>query len=196
MRMDIVITGVGGQGNVLASRILARAAMDYGLAVRTSEAIGMAQREGVVMSQVRMGSDSIGALIPDGQADVLLGFELAETVRGLPKLKKEGVVIANTATIFPVSVSLGLSQYNPEQLTSFLKESAAELHLMDATSLAGQAGTSKATNIVLLGALSSLNILPFDAEHLKQVALEIIPSRLREVNRRAFELGQAAVGGV
>lgn len=85
MRCDIVIAGVGGQGNVLASRILARAAMEYELPVQTSEAIGMAQREGVVMSHVRMGAGNYGSLIPNGGADVLLGFELAETIRGLDK---------------------------------------------------------------------------------------------------------------
>lgn len=196
MSLNIVITGVGGQGNVLASRILARAAMESGLVARTSEAIGMAQREGVVMSQVRMGHDQYGALIPNGYGDVLLGFELAETVRGLPKLKKDGVVIANTEMIFPVSVSLGISQYNPEQLTAFLKESTKSLYLIKATSLAKEAGTPKATNIVMLGALSSLNLLPFEADCIKQVMAEVIPPRLQEINLRAFALGQQAIGGV
>lgn len=196
MRLDLVITGVGGQGNVLASRILARAAMEAGLPVLTSEAIGMAQREGVVMSQVRMGSGNYGALIPDGGADVLLGFELAETVRGLTKLKRGGVVIANTHNIHPVSVSLGLSQYDRRQLTSFLQESTESLYFLDAAALAEQAGTIKTTNIVMLGALSALRILPYDADHLKKVVLDTIPPGLREINQRAFALGQEAVGGV
>lgn len=121
MRCDIVIAGVGGQGNVLASRILARAAMEYELPVQTSEAIGMAQREGVVMSHVRMGAGNYGSLIPNGGADVLLGFELAETIRGLDKIKNDGVVIANSYTIYPVSVSLGISQYDPVGLVDYLK---------------------------------------------------------------------------
>lgn len=195
MRLDLVITGVGGQGNVLASRILARAAMEAGLPAMTSEAIGMAQREGVVMSQVRMGAGSYGALIPDGGADVLLGFELAETVRGLPKLKQGGVVLTNTHSIHPVSVSLGLSQYDQEQLTEFLRENTKALYLLDAAALAQQAGTIKATNIVLLGALSALQVLPYDADHLEQVVLSSIPTRLREINHRAFALGQEALGG-
>ncbi len=195
MRLDIVITGVGGQGNVLASRILAKAAMEWGLPVRTSEAIGMAQREGVVMSQVRMGEGAYGALIPDGSADILLGFELAETIRGLAKLKTGGVVIANRQTIFPVSVSLGLSQYEPEQMISYLENTAAQYHLLDATALAGEAGTYKCTNIVMLGALASLGILPYDEEHLKQVMLDSIPPKLRDINLRAFALGRQALGG-
>lgn len=195
MRMDIVIAGVGGQGNVLASRILARAAMESGLPVRTSEVIGMAQREGVVMSQVRMGDGQYGSLIPNGQADVLLGFELAETVRALPKLKKAAVVIANCQAIHPVSVSLGLSSYQPDRLTAFLKERAGTLYLFDATSLANQAGTYKATNIVMLGALSALNLLPYDADCLRAVMEDVIPPRLRQMNMTAFELGRQAVGG-
>lgn len=195
MRLDVVITGVGGQGNVLASRILARSAMEFGLPVRTSEAIGMAQREGVVMSQVRMGFGKYGALVPDGRADVLLGFELSETVRGLPKLKKDGLVLANTEAIYPVSVSLGLSEYNPVKLALYLKENTKSLHFIDATNLAVQAGSGKATNIVMLGALSGLNVLPFEDYHLKQVMLEVIPPKLHSINLKAFELGQRAVGG-
>ncbi|SHF01672.1 indolepyruvate oxidoreductase subunit beta [Desulforamulus putei] len=195
MRLDIVIAGVGGQGNVLASRILARAAMEVGLPVRTSEVIGMAQREGAVMSQVRMGAGDYSALIPNGQADVLLGLELAETVRAVTKLKKGAVVIANSATIYPVSVSLGFSSYHPEQLTAFLKERTDSLYLFDATSLANQAGTYKATNMVMLGALSVLDLLPYSADHLRAVMEDVIPPRLREMNLTAFALGRQAVGG-
>lgn len=193
--MNIVITGVGGQGNVLASRILARAALEYGLPVQTSEAIGMAQREGVVMSQVRLGEGTYGCLIPDGQGDILLGFELAETVRGLRKLKAGGTVVANLATIYPVSVSLGLSSYQAQPLIDYLKQSTEQLYLLDATALAQQAGNVKATNIVLLGALSALNLLPYPTEHLQGIMLQMIPSALRDLNIHAFTLGQQAVGG-
>ncbi|CCO09076.1 indolepyruvate oxidoreductase subunit beta [Desulforamulus hydrothermalis] len=195
MRLDILIAGVGGQGNVLASRILARAAMEAGLPVRTSEVIGMAQREGVVMSQVRMGQGDYSALIPTGQADVLLGLELAETVRAINKVKKGAVVLANTATIQPVSVSLGLATYDTRQLTAFLQERTATLHLFDATALASQAGTFKATNMVLLGALSALDLLPFSADHLQSVVEKMMPPRLLPINQRAFALGRQAIGG-
>lgn len=195
MRLDIVIAGVGGQGNVLASRILARAAMEAGLPVQTSEAIGMAQREGVVMSQVRIGPGDYSCLIPDGRADVLLGFELAETVRGLSKIKNGGAIIANSEAIYPVSVSLGISQYTPDKLTSFLKEKTEKLYLFNATALAEQAGTVKATNIVLLGALSALKLLPYDMDVLKKVMLAMLPPALHDLNLRAFELGRQALGG-
>jgi indolepyruvate ferredoxin oxidoreductase beta subunit len=189
MKLDIVITGVGGQGNVLASRILAQAAMDAGYSVRTSEAIGMAQREGVVMSQVRIGEALNGAVIPDGEADVLLGFELAETVRGLPKLKNQGTVIANNKTIIPVSAALGICNYASKDLLNYLQTNVSNLSLFAATELAAQAGTAKATNIVLLGALAGTKLLPFNKEHLLERVLQAVPVKFREINRRAFELG-------
>ncbi|MEG6615782.1 indolepyruvate oxidoreductase subunit beta [Peptococcaceae bacterium 1198_IL3148] len=193
MKLDIVITGVGGQGNVLASRILAQAALDAGYSVRTSEAIGMAQREGVVMSQVRIGEDLNGAVIPDGTADVLLGFELAETVRGLPKLKPQGTVIANNKTIYPVTAALGLCHYNRDQLIDYMHNNVTDLHLFDATDLAAQAGTTKTTNIVLLGALAATNLLPFTKDHLLGRVLQAVPAKFKEINSRAFQLGFQAM---
>ncbi|MBM7854102.1 indolepyruvate ferredoxin oxidoreductase beta subunit [Desulfohalotomaculum tongense] len=193
MNLNIVITGVGGQGNVLASRILAQAAVEAGYKVRTSEAIGMAQREGMVMSHVRMGECLYGAVIPDGKADVLLGFELAETIRGLPKLNKKGVVIANKSCVIPVSAALGISSYQRDKLTRYLQDHVNNLHLFDATALAAQAGTVKATNIVLLGALAALNLLPYTCADLLNVVLESVPSKFKDVNKRAFELGYRAM---
>lgn len=193
MQLDIVITGVGGQGNVLVSRILAQVAMETGYGVRTSEAIGMAQREGMVMSQVRMGKKLYGALIPDGGADVLLGLELAETVRGLKKLKKSGVVIANEACIYPVSTTLGISDYQPQQIKDYLQQQVSNLYLLNATELAEKAGTPKAANIVLLGALARLDILSVSHNELLQGVLQMVPAKFRDINRAAFELGYNGV---
>lgn len=193
MRLDIVIAGVGGQGTVLASRVLAETAMEAGLPVRTSETIGMAQREGTVTSQVRIGEPLTGALIPDGSADILIGFELAETVRLLPKLKKGGIVLANTATIIPVSVAGGRSTYDVEVLTNFLKENVEKLTLFNATELAIQAGNYRAANTVFLGALSTLTELPFDAGKLLQTVLDTVPAKVKDTNNKAFQLGRKAM---
>lgn len=193
MQLDVVITGVGGQGNVLVSRILAQVAMEAGYSIRTSEAIGMAQREGMVMSQVRMGNKLYGALIPDGGADVLLGLELAETVRGLKKLKKTGVVIANEACIYPVSTTLGISNYQPHQIKQYLQAEVGKLYLLNATELAEKAGTPKAANIVLLGALARLDILPVSHTELLAGVLEMVPARFKNTNKIAFELGYQEV---
>lgn len=193
MRTDIVIAGVGGQGTVLASRIIARTAMEAGLPVYTSETIGMAQREGVVTSHVRFGEPLFGAVIPDHSADILLGFELAETVRWLHKLKPGGLLVANNDRIIPVSVAAGRSEYDAPTLTTHLLSQVPGAVLFDATALAARAGTPKATNIVLLGALSALPGLPFNAEELLASALEVIPAKVHEINRRAFELGRQAM---
>ncbi len=193
MRMDIVIAGVGGQGTVLASRVIAQAAMDAGLAVRTSETIGMAQREGNVTSHVRIGDPLYGALIPDGAADVLLGFEMAETVRWLHKLKKDGRVLANSARIIPVSVTSGRSTYDADSILDFLRSNTNNLTMLDATELAIRAGNYRATNTVLLGAMSTIPGLPFEAEGLLSALLATIPAKLRDINSRALELGRQAV---
>jgi len=127
MNLDILISGVGGQGSVLASRALALAAMEQGLAVRTSEVIGMAQREGSVVSHVRIGEELYGAIIPDRRADFLLGLELAETARALNKLKPGGTVLAGTTTIVPATVQLGLSTYDREAITNYIKKQAGKV---------------------------------------------------------------------
>lgn len=194
MSLDIVITGVGGQGNVLASRVLARAAMDAGLEVRTSEAIGMAQREGVVISQVRIGGPLWGALIPEGGADVLLGFELAETVRGLSRLKPGGVVVASTAVVVPVTAALGLSAYYIDALRDYLRQNIKNLYLVDAGALAEEAGHPRTVNTVMLGAMAGLSLLPFAREHLLRTVLNAVPEAYRTINERAFDLGRRAVG--
>ncbi|MHB1041552.1 MAG: indolepyruvate oxidoreductase subunit beta [Eubacteriales bacterium] len=192
MKTDIVIAGVGGQGSVLASRALAHAAMAEGLPVRTSEVIGMAQREGMVTSHVRMGQGLYGSIIPDGAADFLLGLELAETVRCLPKLKPGGLVITTTSAIVPASVHLGLSTYDSASLITYLKRKNGNALLFDAVELAAQAGHGRAANSVVLGALSRAGRLPFSPEQLVNSILEMIPGKLHEINRRAFELGRRA----
>ena len=120
--MDIIMCGVGGQGTVLASRAIGEAAIQSGYHVRTSEIIGMAQREGSVVSQVRFDKTVNSPLIPDQGADILIGFELAEAVRSLHRVKPGGSVLINTQTIVPPSVYLGLATYNEKELLSFIKK--------------------------------------------------------------------------
>lgn len=192
-KLDIVISGVGGQGSVLASRALARAAMDNGLEVRTSEVIGMAQRGGPVTSHIRMGDRLYGAIIPDHGAQYLLGLELAEAVRGLNKLKPGGTVIASTCAIVPVSVQLGLSNYNVEELKEHLKERAGQVTFLDVPDISRRAGHPKAGNVVILGALSTLPGLPFSPDQLLQSVLSHVPEKLKDINKHAFELGRLAM---
>lgn len=189
MKMDVIINGVGGQGVVLASRVIAQIGMEMGWAVRTSETIGMAQRDGSVTSQVRLGEKLYGALIPDGGADIILGFELAETVRALHKLAPGGMVIANTAKIIPPAVTLGRMEYREDEILAGLKEKAGRLILLDAHRLASQAGNYKTVNMVLLGVLGAKqSLLP--GERILETALSLLPEKLRDVNRKAFALGR------
>jgi len=180
---------------VMASRALALAAMENGLSVRTSEVIGMAQREGAVTSHVRMGHDLSGAIIPDREADFLLGLELSETVRALPKLKPEGSVIAATSTIIPVSVHLGLAEYNQEALMDYLKKYTGRLSFLALDDLVRRAGHPKTGNVVMLGALATFPGLPFSREQLLTSLLKYVPEKLKAINIRAFEIGCKTMEG-
>ncbi len=193
MNLDILISGVGGQGSVLASRALALAAMEQGLAVRTSEVIGMAQREGSVVSHVRIGEELYGAIIPDRRADFLLGLELAETARALNKLKPGGTVLASTTTIVPATVQLGLSTYDREAITDYIKKQAGKVFFLDLGVLSRWAGHPRTANVVILGALSTLPGLPFGPEQLLRAILRFVPEQFLDLNRRAFEIGRAAM---
>ena len=190
MKLDLVIAGVGGQGSVLVSRVIAQAALSQGYEVRTSETIGMAQREGSVVSHIRIGTGLAGALVPDHKADILLSFELAETVRGLNKLKPGGLIIANTGKVIPTSVSLGLSSYHEEPIRASLFQKTERVCLLDANALALQAGSLKTVNVVLLGVLATLEGLPFSADNLLAAVLELVPAKAVEMNRQAFQIGK------
>jgi indolepyruvate ferredoxin oxidoreductase beta subunit len=193
MNLDILISGVGGQGSVLASRALALTAMERGLAVRTSEVIGMAQREGSVVSHVRIGEELYGAIIPDRRADFLLGLELAETARALNKLKPGGIVLTGTTTIVPATVQLGLSTYDREAITNYIKKQAGKVFFLDLEELSRRAGHARTGNVVILGALSTLPGLPFGPDQMLQAILRFVPGQFLELNRRAFETGRAAM---
>ncbi|NLX02612.1 MAG: indolepyruvate oxidoreductase subunit beta [Syntrophomonadaceae bacterium] len=192
--MDIIMCGVGGQGTVLTSRVVGEAAIKQGYEVRTSEIIGMAQREGPVVSQVRIGTKLHGPLIPDISADYLLGFELAEAVRNLDKLNGKGRALVNTHMVVPPTVYLGISNYPEEQLIDYLKEQTSGLILINANELAAQAGSSKAVSAVMLGAFATL-CPDIDETMLLKELLARLPERVQEINTRAFRLGKEFVEG-
>lgn len=193
MTFDIIIAGVGGQGTVLASRMLAQAAVDHGMFARTAENIGMAQREGSVQSHVRIGQREFGPLIPEAGADLMIAFEPAEAIRSLSLLKKGGTALVNLTPIEPVTVSLGRSSYDKEKIMAYLKDQVPHLRWLAASELAVSAGNFKTANVVMLGAAAGLSILPFSAEVLLETLLQSLPERLRGVNERAFEIGRKAV---
>lgn len=196
MKYDILIAGVGGQGIVLASRMLALAAVKAGYHVSTAETIGMSQREGSVSSHIRIGEETFGSLIPVGQADLILGFEPAETVRNLPFLKKGGKILVNTHAIPPASRPPGSPEYDPAALLSFLNAHCPGILCFDFTKLAEEAGTSRATNIAMLGAALGIGALPFPEETLQTVLDAEIPEKHRAVNRAVFESAVKWISGV
>ena len=192
-RMDIVIAGVGGQGTVLASRALAQAALNAGFTARTSETIGMAQREGSVQSHLRIDAAKQGPVIGSQMADVLIGFELAEAQRAAHLLKPSGLMLVNLSLIKPITVTLGTSNYPEAEINKYLSSLPVQLQLFDATRLAIAAGNFRTVNTVMLGALASTGLLPFNIITLLEALLGILPEKLRKVNQRAFESGSKAL---
>jgi len=189
----IFLTGVGGQGTLLATTVLAEAAIEAGYPAVTSEVHGMAQRGGVVESTVMIG-DIKSPIISDGEADVLLGFEPVETYRAMRKCSANSVVVSNTMPVTPYSVSIGRDPYpNVEKLFDFIQSQVKELITLDAQALAEQAGTRLATNTVMLGALAKSGVLPIPKEAFEETIRAKTKARFVETNLRAFELGFSAL---
>lgn len=196
MKYDILIAGVGGQGVVLASRLLALAAMKAGFHVSTAETIGMSQREGSVSSHIRIGDEVSGSLIPIGQADLLLGLEPAETVRNLIFLRKGGKVLVNTHAIPPASRPPGSPEYDPAALLSFLCTYYPDILCSDFTELASDVGTYRAANVAMLGAAVGARVLPFQEDILKAVLDAEIPEKYRAINNAAFERARKCIRSI
>lgn len=189
---DFTLVGVGGQGTILASDVLALVALEAGLDAKKSEVHGMAQRGGSVISHVRWGAKVYSPLIGKGEADFLLAFERLESLRYAAWLKPNGVAIVNDQAIPPVSVSSGGAEYPGDQ--DFRDAFAAvtdRLYLVPGIRVAEELGNARVNNIVLLGALSTF--LDVDAEIWKAVIESRVPSRYVELNLKAFERGQALI---
>jgi indolepyruvate ferredoxin oxidoreductase beta subunit len=184
---NIMIVGVGGQGSLLASKLLGHLLMAQGYDVKVSEVHGMSQRGGSVVTYVRYGDKVYSPVIDKGEADYIVSFELLEAARWLPFLKKDGQVVTNTQQIDPMPVITGAAEY-PENLVDKLKATGAKVDALDCLSLAEQAGSSKAVNIVLLGRLSHYFDLPEDA-WMKSLEANV-PAKFLEMNKKAFELGK------
>jgi indolepyruvate ferredoxin oxidoreductase beta subunit len=190
--LRIFLTGVGGQGTLLASRLLGEAALAAGFNPMVSETHGMAQRGGIVVSTVILG-DLQSPLISPGEADIVLGFEALETFRALDRCQARTLVIANAATLVPYPVAIGQAQYPPvEEMFQRLAAQVGALLAFDAGALARQAGSPLAVNMVLLGALAATAYLPLAAEDLLAVIRTRTKEKFLASNLQAFELGAAA----
>ncbi len=183
---NILLAGVGGQGILLASEVISEVMLLAGLDVKKNEIHGMSQRGGSVVSHVRYGEKVYSSIIPEGEVDILFSFELLETCRYLPLLRKNGRVVVSDWQIAPPGVARGVQTY-PKNLTEKICQQFPASVVVDGLNLALSAGNAKTVNTVLLGALS--NILPFERELWLEALHKMIPARLMDVNLKAFELG-------
>jgi indolepyruvate ferredoxin oxidoreductase beta subunit len=184
---SIMIVGVGGQGTLLASRLLGAVLLAQGFDVKVSEVHGMSQRGGSVVTYVKYGKSVASPIIREGEADYILAFELLEAARWLPFLKPDGKLIVNTQKLNPMPVVTGAEEYPADVLTA-LRNAGANVSALDALAPALDAGSAKAVNVVLLGALSKRMEFP---EEVWLNALEkTVPPRFLELNKRAFALGR------
>ena len=186
MSKNIILCGVGGQGTILASRLIASAAMKKGVPIKTAETIGMAQRGGSVFSHLRMGEGAYSPMIAKGGADLIIGFEPGETVRQLPFLKKDGAVVVSSRPVMPVSALIGKSDYDAEAMLGYLRENVRHLTVVDAGLAAKELGSAKTLNVVLLGAALRSGELGLEEEELEEAVREGVPERFLELNRKAL----------
>ena len=186
---NIMIVGVGGQGSLLASKLLGHLLMSQGYDVKVSEVHGMSQRGGSVVTYVRYGDKVYSPLIDKGEADFIVSFEALEAARWLPYLKEDGVIVTNTQQIDPMPVITGAMEY-PEDIIGKMKATGVNVDALDCLKLAEEAGSSKAVNVVLLGRLS--HYFEISEEDWMASLEAIVPARFLEMNRRAFSLGKNA----
>lgn len=184
-----MIAGVGGQGSLLASRILGSVYISKGLDVKVSEVHGMSQRGGSVVTYVRAGEKVDSPLVPEGEADLLISFEELEALRWIHYLKKGGTVAVNTQRIFPMPVITGAAKY-PDGIIDQIKASGVKCIAVDATSIAAEAGNEKASNVALLGAASGITGVAQSVW--EDVIRQTAPERFVDVNLKAFALGRTA----
>ncbi|MCD8118049.1 MAG: indolepyruvate oxidoreductase subunit beta [Lachnospiraceae bacterium] len=187
MTKNIMIVGVGGQGSLLASKLLGHLLLSEGYDVKVSEVHGMSQRGGSVVTYVRFGEKVYSPIIDQGEADFIVSFEKLEAARYVSYLKPDGRIVTNTQEIDPIPVTTGQTSY-PEDLVDKMREMGIRVDAMDCLSLANEAGSSKAVNIVLMGRLSRYFDIP--ADKWRQAIRECVPAKFTELNLKAFELGR------
>ena len=187
---NIIIVGVGGQGSLLASKLLGHLLLNEGYDVKVSEVHGMSQRGGSVITYVRFGDKVYSPVVDKGAADFIVSFEILETARWISYLKPNGQIVTNTQQIDPMPVITGAATY-PENLVEKMKSKGFKVDAMDCLSLARKAGSQKAVNIVLLGRLSHYFKIP--QESWDAALKACVPAKFLELNRKAFELGKTAI---
>ena len=184
---SIMLVGVGGQGTLLASRILGNVLLSQGYDVKVSEVHGMSQRGGSVVTYIKFGEKVYSPVIEKGQADIIVSFEALEAARWVSFLKKGGKLVMNTQEIEPMPVITGAAVY-PEDIIGKLKAEGVDVIAVDALALAEQAGTAKASNVVLMGVVSTK--MAFDEDVWQKALEQCVPAKFLELNKKAFALGR------
>lgn len=187
MSKNIVLCGVGGQGTILASKLISSAAMAQGLPVKSAETIGMAQRGGSVFSHIRMGEDAVCPMISKGTADIILGFEPGETVRMLPYLRQGGLVVVSKRAVMPVTAALAGSNYNGEEMVKYLRSVVDRLMVVDTDKACRELGSAKIVNLLLLGAAAASGELGLSVEDIRQAVIDRVPQKFHQLNFSALD---------
>ena len=186
---SIMIVGVGGQGSLLASRIIGNVLLSQGFEVKVSEVHGMSQRGGSVVTYVKYGDEVNSPVIVKGEADIIISFEQLEAARWLPFLKKGGHLVTSTQKIDPMPVINGAATY-PENIVDKLKGMGIDVIAVDALKIAEECGNAKASNVVLMGVVSTK--MPFDEACWNKAVEECVPAKFLELNKKAFAMGRQA----
>lgn len=189
---NIILCGVGGQGTVLASKLIAAAAMARGEAAHTAETIGMAQRGGSVVSHVRIGEGVYSPLIPKGQADLMIAFEPAEAVRNMTYLKPGAAAVVSSAPVMPVTAALSGSSYKPSDMINVLVGAGFDVTVIDGAAIVSELGSAKSLNVALLSAACETGKAGMTSEELVSVLGTSVKKEYLEQNMRAVQLGKSA----
>lgn len=187
MNKNIILCGVGGQGTVLASKLLAAAAMKKDIPVKTAETIGMAQRGGSVTSHIRLGADTYSPLVPMGRADLIVAFEPAEAVRMLSYLKKGGAVIVSSRAVMPVTAALAGSNYQGGEMIDYLRSKVDNLTVVDTDAACAELGSPKIVNVLLLGAAVNSGETGLTKDDIRTAIKEKVNPKFHELNFKALD---------
>lgn len=185
--MNIMFVGVGGQGSLLASKLLGNLLINKGYDTKVSEVHGMSQRGGSVITYVKYGEKVYSPVIEEGEADIIVAFEQLEAARWVSYLKKDGIMIINTQKILPMPVVTGVAEY-PENIIETLNSKGIKIITLDALSVAESCGNGKATNVALMGKLSQ--VMPFEVQDWMNAITNSVPERFLELNKKVFMLGR------
>ncbi len=186
MNKNIILCGVGGQGTILASKLISTAAMEKNIPVMSAETIGMAQRGGSVFSHLRMGKEVYSPMIARGTADIILGFEPGETVRMLPYLKKGGQVVVSARPVMPVTASLSGSSYDGKEMLAYLEKQVEHLQIIDTEKACKELGSAKVVNLLLLGSAVRSGALGLTEEDIREAIKKRLPEKHHALNFRAL----------